>query len=88
MVTPEQNTTLMRPITQKKVDQAAKAMPLGKALGPDGFTTDFFHHCWDLVRKEAWEVVKETCTSGQVLLSLNVTFLTLIRKEERDTNLK
>ena len=88
MVTPEQNATLMRPMTQEEVDQATKSMPLGKAPGPDGFTTDFFHHCWDLVRKEAWEVVKETRTSGQVLLSLNVTFLTLIRKEEMDTNLK
>ena len=88
MVTPEQNATLMRPMTQEEVDQATKSMPLGKALGPDGFTTDFFHHCWDLVRKESWEVAEESHTSGQVLLYLNVAFLTLIRKEEMDTNPK
>jgi len=88
MVTLEQNETLMRPMTQEEVDQATKSMPLGKAPGPDGFTTDLFHHCWDLVRKESWEVVEESHTSGQVLLSLNVNFLTLIRKEEMDTNLK
>jgi len=29
-------------ITQEEVDQAVKEMPLGKASGPDGFTTNFF----------------------------------------------
>jgi len=78
----------MRPITQEEVDQATKSMPPGKAPSPDGFTTDFFQHCWDIVRKEVWEVVEESRTSGQVLLALNATFLTLIPKEERVTNPK
>jgi hypothetical protein len=78
----------MRPITQEEVDQAAKSMPPGKAPGPDGFTTDFFQHCWDIVRKEVWEVVEESRTSGQVLPALNATFLTLILKEEWVTNPK
>jgi hypothetical protein len=42
LVTPEQNAALTRPITQEEVDQAVKAMPVGKAPGPDGFTVDFF----------------------------------------------
>jgi hypothetical protein len=63
-------------------------MPPGKALDPDGFTTDFFHHCWDLVREEVWEVVEESRASGLVLLALNATFVTLIPKEERVTNPK
>jgi hypothetical protein len=63
-------------------------MPPGKAPSPDGFTTDFFHHFWDLVRKEVWEVVEESRASGLVLPTLNATFLTLIPKEERVTNPK
>jgi hypothetical protein len=51
LVTPEQNAALTRPITQEEVDQAVRDMPPGKAPGPDGFTTDFFHHCWDLVKR-------------------------------------
>jgi exonuclease III len=51
IVTPEQNAALTRPITQEEVDQAIRDMPSGKAPGPDGFTTDFFHHCWDLVKR-------------------------------------
>jgi ribonuclease HI len=63
-------------------------MPAGKAPGPDGFTTDFFHHCWDLIKTEVWEVVEESRTSGLVLPALNATFLSLIPKEERVTNPK
>jgi hypothetical protein len=88
LVTPEQNLALTQPITQEEVDQAIKSMPPGKAPGPDGFTTDFFHHCWDLVREEVWEVVEESRASGLVLPTLNATFLTLIPKEERVTNPK
>jgi hypothetical protein len=63
-------------------------MPPGQAPGLDGFTTYFFHHCWDLVREEVWEVVEESRVLGQVLPSINTTFLTLIPKEERVTNPK
>jgi hypothetical protein len=88
LVTQEKNVALARPITQEEVDQAVKYMPLGKAPGPDGFTTDFFHHCWDLIKKDVWEVVEESRTSVVVLPALNATFLTLIPKEERVTNPK
>jgi mannosylglycoprotein endo-beta-mannosidase len=88
LVTPEQNAALTRPITQEEVDQAVKEMQTGKAPGPDGFTVDFFHHCWDLVGSDVWKVVEESRASGVVLPALNATFLTLIPKEERVTNPK
>ena len=52
LVTPEQNAALTRPITQEEVAQVVKDMSAGKAPGPDGFTVDFFHNCWDLVKKD------------------------------------
>jgi hypothetical protein len=60
LVALEQNEVLMRPITQEEVDHVVKGMPLEKAPGPDGFTTDLFHHCWDLIREEVWQVVQES----------------------------
>jgi hypothetical protein len=39
----------MRPITIEEVDLALHDTPEGKSLGPNGFTSDFFHHC--LIRK-------------------------------------
>jgi exonuclease III len=88
LVNSDQNRALLRPITQTEVDFAALNMPPGKAPGPDGFTTDFFHHCWDIVKEDVWRVVEESRTSGQVLTALNATFITLIPKEERVTHPK
>ena len=82
LVTAEQNAALTRPITQEEVDQAVKDMPPGKEPGPYGFTTYFFHHCWDLIKRDVWEVVEESRTSGVVLPALNTTFLSLIPKED------
>jgi hypothetical protein len=50
----------MRPITQEEVDQEVKEMPPRKAPGQDGFTTDFFHHCWSMIREEVWKLVEES----------------------------
>jgi len=61
-------------------------MPIGKAPGPDGFTIDFFHFCWLMIREEVWKLVEESKTSGKVLSALNTNFLTLIPKEERVTH--
>jgi hypothetical protein len=88
LISLEQNTTLMRPITQAKVDQAIQDLPKGKAPGLDGFTTYFFHYCWPIPREEVWQLVEESHNSGKVLPVLNASFLTLIPKEERVMNPK
>jgi exonuclease III len=74
LITSEQNRALIRPITQSEVDSAVKEMPPGKAPGPDGFTTDFFHYCWDMIKEDVWLAVEESRTSGQVLSALKCNF--------------
>jgi exonuclease III len=85
-VTKEKNEALMRPITQEEVDQSLKDTQLGKAPGPDGFTSDFFHYCWSIIREEVWEIIEDSRKSGKVLQALNATFLTLIPKENNSTS--
>jgi hypothetical protein len=81
LVTQEKNSALLRPITIEEVDQALQDTPKSKAPGPDGFTSDFFHHCWPMIRVEVWEILEDSRATGQVLQALNATFLTLIPKE-------
>jgi hypothetical protein len=59
-------------------------MPLGKAPGPDEFTTNLFHLCWSMIREEVWKLVEEYRTSGQVplLLSMQPSSLSFQRKNE------
>jgi len=64
LVTPEHNVMLIRIIECKEVEEAVIQMEKGKAPGPDGFTTDFFQSCWDLVKEEMWEVVEESRRMG------------------------
>jgi ribonuclease HI/exonuclease III len=81
IITEEQNAALLRPISIEEVDQALEDTPKCKAPGPDGFTSDFFHHCWPIIRQEVWEILEDSRATGQVLQALNATFITLIPKE-------
>jgi hypothetical protein len=58
-------------------------IPKGKSPGPDGFTTEFFHACWYVIKQDVWEVVEDSRRYLMVLPSLNSTFLTLIPKEDK-----
>ena len=80
LITREKNSALL-PITIEEVDQALQDTPRCKAPDPDGFTSDFFHHCWPMIRVEVWEIIEDSRSTGQVLQALNTNFLTLIPKE-------
>jgi hypothetical protein len=60
LVTQEKNAALIRPFTIEEVDQALQDTPKGKAPGPDGFTSDFFHYCWPMIRTEVWEILEDS----------------------------
>jgi exonuclease III len=81
LVTQEKNAALLRPFTIEEVDQALQDTPKCKAPGPDGFTSDFFHYCWPMIRTEVWEILEDSRVTGKVLQALNATFLTLVPKE-------
>ena len=57
-------------------------MAQGKAPGMDGFTTNFFHFFWDMIKEEVWEIVEESRHKWGVLKAFNATFLSLILKGE------
>ena len=56
-------------------------MAEGKYPGPDGFTSNFFHYFWDLIKEEVFEITAESRDKKGVLKYFNATFLTLIPKE-------
>ena len=57
-------------------------MQSGKAPGPDGFNVDFFKACWDIVKKDIFEVVEDSRKYKKVLKVQNASFIALIPKKE------
>ena len=60
LVTQERRDLLLRPFQIGELEKYVKQMKDDKSLGPDGFTTNFFHFCWDLVKNEVMETVEDS----------------------------
>ena len=82
VITREHNEQLLKHVSIQEVEEEVNQMDLGKALGPDGFTTNFFHFFWDSIKVEVLEIVEESRCSRDILKSFNATFITLISKGE------
>lgn len=80
LIMKEHNQLLLRPVTILQVEEASKQLKDGKVSGPDGFTSNFYHHFWDLIKVDVWNVVEESRVMHWLLPSLNATFITLIPK--------
>eukprot|EP00253_Pinus_taeda_P035804 PITA_35804 len=57
-------------------------MKNGKALGPDRFNVDFFKACWNIVKKDIVEIVKDSRWNKTILKALNTSFISLIPKQD------
>lgn len=64
----------------------AQANP-DKAPGPDGFSADFFHKCWDMVKDDVMEAVQHFFKSGKFLREVNHTFITLVPQSDNADSL-
>eukprot|EP00253_Pinus_taeda_P009371 PITA_09371 len=83
LIMEEHNQLLLCPTTLMEVEQAILQNKECKAPGPDDFTSNFFHHFWDLIKDEIWQLVEESRSMHWILPSLNSTFITLIPKEDQ-----
>lgn len=44
LISEEHNQLLLRPVDLQEVEEVVHQLKVGKAPGPDGFTSSFFHH--------------------------------------------
>jgi len=82
LIIEEHNILLLKSTNMQEVEDAVHQLKAGKAPGPDGFTSNFFHHFWDLIKVEVWQVVEESRTLRWMYLGLNATFIALVPKAE------
>ena len=82
IITREQNLALLREVSLEEVKAAVMHMLRNKALGPDGFTVEFFKATWKFMGQDITDVVEESRRHRKVYPALNATFITLIPKQE------
>ena len=78
----KKNDLLMKPIIIYEVEEAVFQMKEGTTLGLDGFTVNYFHHFWDLIKMEVWRIVEDSRITKILLPVFNATFINLIPKCE------
>ncbi|KAL0754749.1 hypothetical protein Bca101_092417 [Brassica carinata] len=66
--------------SEEDIKATLLALPKNKALGPDGFSAEFFWEAWEVVGWDAVEAVKEFFTGGRMLRQFNTTAISLIPK--------
>ena len=61
---------------------AVMDLPKNKAPGLDGFSIEFFQHCWDIVGLDVIDAVRHFFITGYLPCGINATFISLIPKKE------
>jgi hypothetical protein len=83
----EEVVNLENPCSSEEILEVLKGFSKDKSPGPDGWTVEFFLHFYELVGKDLLDVVEETRLRGEVIRSINSTFIALIPKVNNPTPL-
>ena len=79
---------LERKFEREEIPQVVSDLEGEKALGPNGFTMAFYHHCWRVVEKDVLVVFEEFFQHCMFEKSLNATFIALIPKKNDASNIR
>ena len=77
---------LERKFKREVILQVIRDLEGDQALGPDGFTMAFYHHCWRVVEKDV--LAEEFFQHCKFEKSLNATFIALIPKRNDAFNIR
>lgn len=78
-VSSDMNASLIRPITDQEIKDAAFQLGSLKAPGPNGFSGIFYHKHWEVIGTEVCVVIKSFFRNG-FLQEWNQTNIVLIPK--------
>jgi hypothetical protein len=75
-------SSLYAPVTLPEIKNILHKFKKDRSPGPDGWTSEFFLHFFDLVGEDLLQMVEDSRIKGKVIGSLNSTFLVLIPKQQ------
>jgi len=88
VVSEEENSMLVRCLSNDEIKQDVFALNSDSAPGSDGFGGSFFHGCWDIVGSDFCNAVKQIFSHNWVLLGMNANMVSLIPKIHGATFIK
>lgn len=71
---------LSQPFTKEDIDDVVKHMPIDKAPGPDGFNGLFIKKCWQIIKRDVYDLCSDFFENRVDLTSINNSFITLVPK--------
>jgi hypothetical protein len=87
-VTEEENNLLICSLTEEEVREEVSQIEHNKAIGPDGFPTEFYKACWDIIKDDLMAMFVEFCKGNLPLYSLNSGTIILLPKCREATHIK
>ena len=72
---------LERRFEKEEVLRVVKELEGDRALGLDGFSMAFYHHCWGVVERDVLAMFEEFYRHSKFEKSFNATFIALIPKK-------
>lgn len=66
-----------------ELELAVKEQDLDKAPNQDGFTYDFYHKTWDLIKDDLWAAISYFSKGVSILKEINHTFITLAHQSKK-----
>lgn len=66
--------------TEEEIRNVIKCCDGNKALGPDGFNMSFFKKCWQIVRVDMLQFMREFHQNASLVGGINSSFIALIPK--------
>lgn len=82
VVLDEQRSMLVEEFTRAKMKQALWEIAEDKTPGLDGYGSQFFKDCWEIIKEDFEAGVMEFFKSGNIFKSWNSTMLTLVPKSD------
>ena len=73
---------LERPFSEDELWNAIKQLPMGKSLGPNGFSSEFLRSCWPIIKADFCEAFdKLFIGNGRGFQKLNEALIVLLPKK-------
>ncbi|XP_057791251.1 uncharacterized protein LOC131008384 [Salvia miltiorrhiza] len=82
VISDQQNDMLSAIPNEEEITAAVFQMDSNSSPGPDGFSGKFFHHCWDIIKKDICRAVITFFSKSYLPLGCNANTLILIPKKD------